>query len=458
MPEIGPKHPITYRQEIAKPLFHRIQAGGSGVVVGAASAGKSRLLHFIGGDDVRSHYLGEAATETLLVWTDCNRMAEINEWGLYELMLTALAESVQPPTRDSLLALRHEVILSKNALLAQRNLEMAVRMLVHEEGLRLTFILDEFDECYRELPAQALANLRALRDMNKYALGYLLFMRDAPADLRPPTDGEGFYELLSRNILGLRPYTDADANGLIEQIMARRAHEMPHLPADTATQLLRLSGGHGGLLVALIDSLTKGLPVELQGGDGSNASWDSWSRELPTVHEECRKVWHGLRDEEQHTLNHLAQGLSTGVKERQSLLLKGLIEDEGEGNVRIFSPLLHAYVATSAVFTGQTLHVDTEARSVWIEGQPPVNLTPREFDLVAHLHEHGGDLRSNEEIIEAMYEGEQQFNINNNTVSALVRRLRQKIEPTPKQPRYLLNQHGHGYKLVCEASAIEEEA
>lgn len=444
MPEIGPQHPITYRQEIVRPLFDRVRAGGSGVVVGAASVGKSRLLQFMQREDVRSHYLGDAAADTLLVWTDCNRMAEISEWGLYELMLTALAETVPPDMRQPLLSLRHEAIVSGNALLAQRNLEMAVRMLVHEEELRLIFILDEFDESYRDLDGQVLANLRALRDMNKYALGYLLFMRDAPADLRSPEDGEGFYELISRHVLGLQPYTQPDAKHVIEQILERRVHELPQLPPDATAQLIHLSGGHGGLLVALIDALTQEGPAE-------NQSWESWARELPGVHEECRKVWHGLRDGEQHTLNHLAQGLSTGVLERESLVRKGLVHDAGQGNVTIFSPLLRTYVAGSATFSGQTLHVDAEARSVWVEGQPPIQLTVKEFELVAYLYEHQGEVRSNEEIIAALYAGEQRFGINNSAISALVRRLRQKIEPSPSQPRYLLNHRGHGYSLVCEA-------
>jgi ABC-type cobalamin/Fe3+-siderophores transport system ATPase subunit len=45
--EIGPEHPMSYRQELVKPLFARIQASESCAVIGAASMGKSRLLQFI---------------------------------------------------------------------------------------------------------------------------------------------------------------------------------------------------------------------------------------------------------------------------------------------------------------------------------------------------------------------------------------------------------------------------
>ncbi|MEZ4676320.1 MAG: hypothetical protein R2932_19020 [Caldilineaceae bacterium] len=63
------------------PLFARIHAGESCAVVGAASMGKSRLLQFILRPDVATHYLAKLtqanATPTLLLWIDCNRMAEV---------------------------------------------------------------------------------------------------------------------------------------------------------------------------------------------------------------------------------------------------------------------------------------------------------------------------------------------------------------------------------------------
>jgi hypothetical protein len=103
MPEIGPIHPITYRAELTTPLFHRIHAGESCAVVGAASMGKSRLLQFILRPDVATHHLAKLtrtdATPTLLLWIDCNRMAEFTAWGLHELILASLAAGVGQPAR-----------------------------------------------------------------------------------------------------------------------------------------------------------------------------------------------------------------------------------------------------------------------------------------------------------------------------------------------------------------------
>ena len=258
-PETEPEHPLTYRQEIASPLFQRLRAGESGVIIGAASMGKSRLLQFIQRRDVQRHYLAAMAESTLLIAADCNRLAAFSAWALHELLLTALIEASgeYEQTRD--LSERHyqwrnEAIRSRSRLLTQRHVELALHIFCKERGLRIGFILDEFDEAYRRLPSQALANLRALRDQHKYQLSYLLFTRDDPKYLRNPDQCEGFYELISRGVNGLSPYGEEDGRRVIQQICARRYHEVGHLEESILRALLQLSGGHPGLIAALLDA------------------------------------------------------------------------------------------------------------------------------------------------------------------------------------------------------------
>jgi hypothetical protein len=93
MSEIGPEHPLTYRQEIVEPVFQLIRSGESAAVVGLASMGKSRLLRFLLRPDVQAHYLGDDSPATWLVLVDGNRLATVSEWGWYELLLTALTEA-----------------------------------------------------------------------------------------------------------------------------------------------------------------------------------------------------------------------------------------------------------------------------------------------------------------------------------------------------------------------------
>lgn len=444
--------PIIYRQEVVAPIFHLLDAGESAVIAGVSSMGKSRLVQFLLRQDVRQHYLGDAADTTLLAWADCNRMAEISEWGLYELILTALVEAVgthpgAEAVRQQLNQLRREAIVEHNALLAQRHLELAVRMVCQEHGLRVCLLVDEFDETFRTLPAQALANLRALRDANKYWLTFVLFLRHHPAHLRHPEECEGFYELISRSILGLKPYTDEDARHILIQLQARRGQQILDLSEEIVAELLRLSGGHPGLLGALVDGLINSQPLGI--------GWQEWAQRLDNVHEELRKLWTGLRVDERQALNRLALGTSTGFRERESLLLKGLIRQEDRQNFAFFTPLLRDFAATQPP-NGGDLWVDIQSGAIYVNGKLCETLTAREFDLFRLLYEHTGEICEIDQIIAHLYpdyKKDKKSSVFNNTITALVGRVRKKIEPNAGPPQYLLNVKGRGYKLVTTPGA-----
>lgn len=447
MPEIGPNHPIAYREEIAAPLFRKLLSGESCTIIGAASMGKSRLLQFLRRNDVQTHYLGDAANAMLLLWVDSNRMAEFTAWGLHELMLTALVESCgKHPSaislREKLTAWREQVILQENGLLAQRYVELALQMLCDEMGLRLCFVLDEFDEPYRNLPPQALASLRALRDRHKYVLTYLLFLRDDPAALRDPNECEGFYELLSRAIIGLKPYTGSDAQRVIAQIATRREQELPSFTAPVTNELLRLSGGHPGLLVALLDALTHELPL--------GEAWDDWAKRQPKVWEECRKLWQGLRWDERATLHQLAQQLTTSTQQRASLLVKGIIQEDTARTVHFFSPLLRDYAAIHPPAASNGLRIDRASGTVWVNNAQCETLSEKEYELLTYLYDRLGQICEAEQIINHLYPDDKAYNITDNNIATLVGRVRKKLEPNPDRVQYLTNVRGRGYKLVAE--------
>ncbi|GAB4531408.1 MAG: winged helix-turn-helix domain-containing protein [Anaerolineae bacterium] len=76
-----------------------------------------------------------------------------------------------------------------------------------------------------------------------------------------------------------------------------------------------------------------------------------------------------------------------------------------------------------------------------------VELAPKEFALLAYLHEHAGQVCSKDDIGDAVWpeyhEGVYDYQVEN-----LIRRLRSKLEPDPANPQLLLTVRGLGYKLV----------
>lgn len=97
------------------------------------------------------------------------------------------------------------------------------------------------------------------------------------------------------------------------------------------------------------------------------------------------------------------------------------------------------------------LHVDLERREVWLGAQKlDVVLSPQEFALLSLLYESDGRVCSHEEIGQAVWGGENAANLpiyDDNMIHRLVYRLKAKVEPSPNEPRYVLNVPGSGYRL-----------
>lgn len=89
------------------------------------------------------------------------------------------------------------------------------------------------------------------------------------------------------------------------------------------------------------------------------------------------------------------------------------------------------------------LELSPERRTVRLPERPETHLTNLEFRLLYCLMSNQGQVVPTETIIEKVwgYTGEGDYQL----VKGLVRRLRRKIEPDAKEPRYIKTVHGIGY-------------
>jgi DNA-binding response OmpR family regulator len=96
------------------------------------------------------------------------------------------------------------------------------------------------------------------------------------------------------------------------------------------------------------------------------------------------------------------------------------------------------------------VHIDLVRRRVSIAGRL-VELSPTEFELLAVLARHPGRVFTRLELLDRVqgyaFEGYER------TVDAHVKNLRQKVEPNPKQPQYVLTVYGVGYKFREDETA-----
>ena len=80
------------------------------------------------------------------------------------------------------------------------------------------------------------------------------------------------------------------------------------------------------------------------------------------------------------------------------------------------------------------------------KGDEPLDLTPKEFDILRHFIKHRGEVVSRDSLLDTVW-GYRSFP-NTRTVDAHIGKLRQKIEDDPGDPRHLLTVHGIGYTFV----------
>ncbi|HEX6288597.1 MAG TPA: response regulator transcription factor [Herpetosiphonaceae bacterium] len=89
------------------------------------------------------------------------------------------------------------------------------------------------------------------------------------------------------------------------------------------------------------------------------------------------------------------------------------------------------------------LRIDPNTREVVVRGSP-VSLTVREFDLLYYLALHPTRVFTRDQLMDAVWG--YAFAADTSTVTVHMRRLREKVEADPTQPRYLLTVWGVGYR------------
>jgi len=90
------------------------------------------------------------------------------------------------------------------------------------------------------------------------------------------------------------------------------------------------------------------------------------------------------------------------------------------------------------------LAVDLSKHSVTVEGRV-VSLTPTEFDLLAVLARYPGRPFTRAQLMDLVYDVA--YAGYDRAIDSHIKNLRRKIEPDPREPRYILTVYGVGYKL-----------
>lgn len=265
-------------------------------------------------------------------------------------------------------------------------LEMRLEQLL-PEAPGLCLALDRFDA----LPPAALAvlapNLRSLRDRFKYNLSYIAGAR------RPPDSNSELAELFYANTLWLGPLAPADARWTVARFCARRSLTWT---AAQVEKLIELSWGYPAFLRAACEAYAGGAALE------SAALF-----EHPALQKRIGEFW--------------ADG--PGPFELSASRLSG-----------------HPWLAAPAL---EQIEPQPAERTV-------KDLTAKENLLWKYLQAHPQQVCEKDELVRAVWPEDRIFErgVRDDSLAQLVRRLREKIEPQPSEPRYIQTIPGRGYRFT----------
>lgn len=101
-------------------------------------------------------------------------------------------------------------------------------------------------------------------------------------------------------------------------------------------------------------------------------------------------------------------------------------------------------VIENEVLQAGPIRIELASRRVWRNGQE-LNLTQKEFDLLAYLVRYQGNVLSRDLLIERIWASD--FPTNHRTIDVHIRWLREKIERDPANPEFIQTVRGVGYRF-----------
>lgn len=141
----------------------------------------------------------------------------------------------------------------------------------------------------------------------------------------------------------------------------------------------------------------------------------------------------------------MAEGLNLGADEYLIKPLRSM-----EFHARVNALLRRAQMSDDgqpqvANYADDYLTVDIDDRRVCVGGQE-VRLTPTEFKLLATFVRHKGQVLTFQQLLEQVWGYE--YNSEHHYPRIYVSHLRRKIEPDAKNPTYIQNEYGVGYRFT----------
>jgi hypothetical protein len=500
-----PQNPFTHsefwgRQDVIATIYKRLasQPPQCCAIIGETFIGKSSLARFLANPESAgiSQAPGIPSTFTF-VYLDCKLSIDTDReeqasvrfwWNLYRKTYSLLQPDQQPehsgPKMTSTLSSSE---LTDSAFEIKTTLEK----MVQNHPCPVIFVLDNFETVAR-LPLYNSEWLRAMVQHNcAYVvtarhLLYLLYQYSSEREVESWANPSPLYNLFSDPIyLGLIAEDEVEKFLLHAQTTAKKFGSIWN--KGDLDFIRRYAGRHAELIrIACKNMFEQRLSVD-NACENDEGTLDTEFLEFSIARDAgmvCNQLWLGLKDSElsgipsnkraakgeeedlqrispyQLALIDVAKGSVTAAKNILFVLeQRGLIE-RVDGTWRVFADVMRQFVLKQEQIhpfveraqeqrqpsNGTTPSVQTDSINEQLDGTIFTYLEGKVYD---YLKAHLGQVCDREDIKQAVWGNTMPTNT---ALQKIIERIREKIEPDPDNPHYLIAIRGQGY-LLREAPA-----
>lgn len=420
-------------------------------VVGVSNVGKSSLLRALSLGGLRKQH-PDSTAGSIFVYVDLNLALQMTEQGFYEATLRNLLSALRNQSgSDRLIPVVQEayqtVVAPTTPFLIPLAFENCLEALYGLQTGKVVFLLDEFDEAFGDIEPHLFVRLRALKDKHGTRLCYVTATDRALSEIRHERRAGEFCELFEGHTHHLTPLIEQDARALVSHWANQSKTKFSS--ADLGFVVER-AGGHPGLLQAVCRVLARSKDEALlRPGTTGYAHVQERLDSDSAVRLECAKLWSDLSPKDQDTLISLPSDGGTAT-DLNALLEKGIVLHASSGP-RVFAQQFADFVNRQRLVRHAEppgVRIDVEAGDVRVDGKLAPALTDLEYKLLLLLYGNLGKICDKYRVVESVWGENYIDEVDDARIEKLVSRLREKIEPIPEQPRYVVTVRGRGYKLV----------
>ena len=435
------------REKELRHLIESIRRNRCCAVVAPSNMGKSKLLHSLKTAEVQALIGQDAERPVMTVFVDC--VALRSEIEFYQVLMGSILleleemDGIESESIKRFHSSVENVLKSATDTVARFYFTFGLRRFLERTDIKLVLILDEFETIFAEMHAHALGGFIALRDEFPKRVICILGVTRRLESIRADRDTFEFREPFRMNTLILRPLGKRDA---IRFLQYQAGKMDATIDEQHLNRIITLAGGHPGMMDRILQ-LVIANDLDIQSPEAENILCEDIR-----LTDECERLWDELSEDEQRVLLNLVSGQPlTDMDALNYLLSAGILRHKDEakehsGSYCIFSPIFVEFIWRKLQWLGD-LRLDThdieDVRIIKDNIDITNELSKTERELIRFMLASPGKILSVKDIGKAIWE----WDYTPERVRQLIKSARDKIEPNPSRPIFIINKPRKGYLI-----------